>query len=121
MKKNLQLLKLAFLVSFVFGLFGIYLTAHSYYRKQSVMSARKQLEFMKNLPSLASNGSRYKVPAFTEDPALKAEKMLKLELVSEFYEGKISLRKAAVISSGPLFYASKLEAILDARERYEKE
>lgn len=120
MKNNLQYLKLAFLISFVLGLFGTYLTARSYYHKQSVMSAKKQLEFMKNLPSLASDGSRYKIPAFTEDPALKAEKSLKLELVSAYFDDKISLRKAVVNASGPLFYGSKLEAILDARERYEK-
>ena len=120
MKKNLRLLKLAFLISFCFGLTGIFLTAHSYYRKLSLMSGKKQLEFMKNLPSLASDGSRYSVPAFTDDPALSSERMLKSELVTSYHAGKISLRHASVVTSGPPGLKVTLETILDARERYEK-
>ncbi len=114
------LLRFVFLISFVMGAAGFYLTASSYYKKLALTSGYKQLEFMKNMPSLASEGSRYKVPAFTEDPALKSENLVSSYMVSSHFDGKVSLRRASVQSSGPLRFKTRLDIILDARERYEK-
>lgn len=113
-------LKLLFLISFLLGAAGFYLTASSYYKKLALTSGYKQLTFMKNMPSLAADGSRYRIPAFTEDPALKSEKLVDSFITSSYHEDKISLRKVSARSSGPLWISTRLDTILDARERYEK-
>lgn len=104
-------------LSFLIGIYGLYLINTAYYKKLAVISTISEINFLKEMPFLLDKNKSSKLPLGHENLILENNDNLTLSVFTEIFDNRDSIYDALFILKYKEKELLKLYCLFDARLR----
>jgi len=117
MKKRINKIRAALLLSFLPLAAGLIMTIDSYYKILSVETAYNQVVFLRTLPHLLKKDRPLALPMYQENITLKKNPFITGTVSADYYMGRFSVYNTKIKVYRAPFISTSLYTLIDARIR----